>query len=303
MAPLRLGTRGSRLARAQTQEVVEALEAAGSRSEIVVCQTTGDQQPDVPLEAIAGPGVFARAIEEALIAGRVDVAVHSAKDVGVEPLAGTELVAYLRRADVRDALVSRDGSSLDALPPRARVGTSSRRRAAQIRALRPDLETLNIRGNIDTRIEKVQRGDYEATVLAVAGLARLGRLDVVADYLPIDRMLPAAAQGAIVLQARSDDQETIGLLQRLNHRQTALAVRAERAVLTALGAGCALPVAALGHVRGDEVLLAGSVLDERDGRSITVQRSGSVDDPEAVGRAVAEALRARGADALLEAVT
>jgi hydroxymethylbilane synthase len=296
---LRLGTRGSRLARVQTREAEQVLAAAGAQTETVVCRTLGDQQAEVPLDAIAGPGVFARAIEEALIDEDIDVAVHSAKDLGIDPLEGTALVAYLPRGDVRDALVSNNGSALAMLPQGARIGTSSRRRAAQIRALRPDFETANIRGNIDTRIEKVQRGNYDATLLAVAGLARLGRLDVVADYLAIDQMLPAPAQGAIVLQARCGDDETVALLRSLNHRQTAVAVRAERAVLSGLGAGCALPVAALGYVRGQEVALVGSVWDERTGQSITVQRTGSVEDPEAVGSAVASALRERGAEALL----
>ncbi len=299
MRTLRVGTRGSRLARAQTQEAVQALEAAGLRVEVVVCRTLGDQQPEARLESIAGPGVFARAIEEALLDGRIDVAVHSAKDVGIAPLEGTELAAYLPRADVRDVLVSCRGASLDGLPAGGRVGTSSRRRAAQLRSVRQDIETPNIRGNVDTRIEKVQRGDYDATVLAAAGLARLGRLDVVAEYLPIDRMLPAPGQGAVVLQARRDEHETIAWLESFNHRSTALAVRAERAVLASLGAGCALPVAALGHLRADELAVVGAVYDEREARSITVQCSGPADAPEAVGYAVAEALRKQGAQALI----
>ena len=298
MRTLRVGTRGSRLARAQTQEAVQAIEAAGVRVEVVVCRTLGDQQPEARLASIAGPGVFARAIEEALLDGRIDVAVHSAKDVGIAPLEGTELAAYLPRADVRDVLVSRSGSPLAGLPAGARVGTSSRRRAAQLRSLRQDVETPNIRGN-DTRIEKVQRGDYDGTVLAAAGLARLGRLDVVSEYLPIDRMLPAPGQGAVVLQARRGERETIAGLESLDHRPTALAVRAERAVLASLGAGCALPVAALGHVRAGEVTVVGAAYGERAARTITAQRSGPADDPEAVGHALAAALREQGVHELI----
>ena len=296
---LRVGTRGSRLARAQTQEAVRAIEAVGMRVEVIVCRTLGDQQPEARLESIAGPGVFARAIEEALLDGRIDVAVHSAKDVGITPLEGTELAAYFPRADVRDVLVSRSGLSLAELPVGARVGTSSRRRAAQLRSLRPDVETPNIRGNVDTRIEKVQRGDYDATVLAAAGLARLGRLDTVTEYLPIDRMLPAPGQGAVVLQARRGERETIAWLESLDHRPTALAVRAERAVLASLGAGCALPVAALGHVRAEEVTVVGAVYDDRATRTITAQHSAPADDPEAAGHAVAEALREQGVQELI----
>ena len=299
MRTLRVGTRGSRLARAQTQEAVQAIEAAGVRVEVVVCRTLGDQQPEARLASIAGPGVFARAIEEELLDGRIDVAVHSAKDVGIAPLQGTELAAYLPRADVRDVLVSRSGSSLAGLPAGARVGTSSRRRAAQLRSLRQDVETPNIRGNVDTRIEKVQRGDYDGTVLAAAGLARLGRLDVVSEYLPIDRMLPAPGQGAVVLQARRGERETIAGLESLDHRPTALAVRAERAVLASLGAGCALPVAALGHVRAGEVTVVGAAYGERAARTITAQRSGPADDPEAVGHALAAALRKQGVHELI----
>ena len=302
MALLRLGTRGSALAQRQAAEAAAALHAQGIRTEIVICTTQGDRDTDGSLQVIGGQGVFVREIEEALLAGRIDAAVHSAKDMPPLLLAGTEVAAYLPRADVRDVLVSRDGQTLAALPAGARVGSSSSRRWAQLLAVRPDLIPDEIRGNVDTRLAKVERGDYDAVLLAAAGLQRLDRLEVVTEYLPVDVMVPAPGQGAIALQARADDRETIAALQRLNHRPTSLAVRAERAFLAALGAGCLLPVAALAHVRGDLLTIVGLVANGAGSRIIKSQRGGDAAAPEAVGRSLGEAMIAQGALDLLHEV-
>lgn len=302
MALLRLGTRGSALARRQAAEAAAALHTQGIATEITICTTQGDRDTTGSLQVIGGQGVFVREIEEALLAGRVDVAVHSAKDMPPLLLAGTDVAAYLPRADARDVLVSRDGQTLAALPAGARVGSSSRRRSAQLLAVRPDLIPTEIRGNVDTRLAKVERGDYEAVLLAAAGLQRLDRLELVTEYLPVDVMVPAPGQGAIALQTRANDRETIAALARLNYRPTCLAVRAERAFLAALGAGCVLPVAALAHVHGDLLTIVGLVADGVGSRIIKSQRSGDAAAPEAVGRSLGEAVIAQGALDLLHEV-
>lgn len=281
---LRLGTRGSALSLAQAAEAEAALAAIGLEAERVVIRTQGDRDQRSPLSEIGGRGVFARALEEALVNGEIDAAVHSAKDVPTTMLEGTELAAVLRRGDVRDALVSRDGSGLASLPPGARVGTGSRRRAAQLLAARPDLEIAPIRGNVDTRLRKLEEGEVDALVLAAAGLARLGRLGEATELLPIDLMMPSPGQGAILLQVRAGQTDA---LRGCSDSASELAVRAERAMLRELGAGCALPVAALAHIRAGEIALAGRLLDER-GRKNDVQRSG--EDAERVGETVGRVL-------------
>ncbi len=300
MPPLRLGTRGSPLALIQTDEAVRALAHAGVPASAVVCQSQGDRDRQSALAVIGGQGVFVREIEEALTEGRVDVAVHSAKDVPTTLLPGAVLAAYLPRQDVRDVLVTRTGIPLAALPAGARMGSSSRRRVAQVRALRPDLVFDAIRGNVETRLRKVHDGEFDATVLAAAGLARLQRMDAASEVFTIDQMLPAPGQGAIVLQARADDAETLDLLRRITHEPTALAVRAERAFLAAFGAGCVLPIAALGHVSGPVLTLAALVADDQGRRVIRAQQSGAAAGPEAIGAALAAQIRQQGADALLQ---
>ena len=258
---VRVGTRGSALARVQTALALDALLRAHPTLDLreQVIRTVGDQVTDVPLPAIAGgaAGVFTSAIETALLAAEIDVAVHSAKDLPTELTPGLILAAYLPRADVRDALISRQGYTLATLPQGAAVGTSSPRRAAQLRAARPDLVIRDLRGNIDTRIAKA--GEYDAIVLALAGLERLGRTDVITEVLPLDIMLPAPAQGAICLQSR-ESAMWAGLLGTVDHRATHAEVTAERAFLRGLGGGCALPVAAYGQVADDALHLRARVL-------------------------------------------
>lgn len=299
MPALRLGTRGSALARRQADIVAQALAGLGRPSETVVVATSGDRDRSSSLLEIGGQGVFARQIEEELREGRIDVAVHSAKDVPTALLPGTALAAALPRADVRDALVSRKRMTLALLAAGATVATGSRRRVAQLRATRPDLVMVDVRGNVDTRLRKLEAGDFDALMLAAAGLDRLGRGEAIRERLPIDLMLPAPGQGVILLQTRSDDADTRAALRAVDHAPTMTALRAERAVLAALGAGCSLPVAALGHVRAGEVTLVAKVLDMAGRRVVTARETGPVAEPEAVGRRAGESLLARGAEAML----
>ena len=302
MSALRLGTRGSVLARAQTALASAALAARDVGSSEVVITTGGDRDRQSSLLEIGGQGVFVQELESALAEGRLDVAVHSAKDVPTAVADGTVLAAYLPRADVRDVLISRGGATLVDLPAGATVGCSSRRRMAQIRLLRPDLQFADIRGNVDTRLLKLEAGGFDAILLAAAGLARLERLDVVTEYLSIERMLPAPGQGAIVLQARSDDAATLGILEDVNDDATSTAVRAERALLETLGAGCTLPVAALAHQNAASLTLLARVCDNAGERSITLQRSGEAAEPERLGHTLGEEMMTRGAADLLREV-
>ena len=292
MPALRLGTRGSALARRQTDAVAGALARRGVESAPVVVRTTGDRDATASLLAIGGQGVFVRQLEEALLDGRIDVAVHSAKDMPSDLLPGTTIAATLPRGDVRDALV---GATLAGLAPGARVGTGSRRRVAQLLAARPDIAPLDIRGNVDTRLRKLADGQYDALILAAAGLERLGRTEAVAELLPIDVMLPAPGQGVIALQIRDDDAHTRDTVAQIDHPPTGVALRAERALLRTLGAGCAVPIGGLAHLRAGEVSLLARAIDITGRRVIAVQESGPASDPEAVGRRAGERLLARGA--------
>ena len=290
---MRLGGRGSALSLVQADLAAQALGSVGIETEFVPITTQGDRDQTSSLRVIGGQGVFVRAVERALLDGGIDVAIHSAKDVPPAIAEGTVLAAYLQRGDVRDALVTRNGGGLVSLGTGARVGTGSRRRAAQLLRQRPDLNIADIRGNVDTRIGKVEAGQYDAVVVAAAGLQRLAR--AAGELIPIDLMMPSPGQGALVIQCRAEDAERVAAA---NHAATALAVEAERAMLRALGAGCSLPLAALGGVRGGEVLLAGRLLSADGSERIEIQRSAS--DPDAVGAEVAETLLERGGRRLME---
>ncbi|MCY4617887.1 MAG: hydroxymethylbilane synthase [Chloroflexi bacterium] len=291
---MKLGGRGSALSRVQAQLASDALSTIGIETDFVPITTQGDRDQQSSLRAIGGQGVFVRAVESALLTGEIDLAVHSAKDVPPEIADGTVLAAYLPRGDVRDALVSRSGAGLLDLPQGARVGTGSRRRAAQALHLRPDLELADIRGNVDTRLEKMERGEYDAVIVAAVGLQRLGRAP--SQLIPIDLMMPSPGQGALVIQCRVEDADS---LSAINHLPTAQAVSAERAMLRALGAGCSLPLAALGGVRFGEIILAGRLMSADGTERIELQRTS--EDPEEVGAEVAETLLERGGARLIEA--
>jgi hydroxymethylbilane synthase len=300
---LRLGTRGSALALAQARLVAGRLRDAAPdiAVEVVTITTKGDVRTDVPLSVIGGMGVFAAELEQALRAGEVDFAVHSAKDLPSTLAADVALAAFLPREDVHDVLVSRDGAPLDGLPNGATVGTSSPRRACQLRARRPDLLLKDIRGNVDTRLRKLDAGDYDAIVLAAAGLNRLGLAARITERIDPTVMLPAVGQGAIAVEIRADDEATRALLAPLDDEPTRIAVTAERAFLATLGAGCSAPAAA--HARlGDGTLHVEGLIGSADGDVVRTARDGRPDDAAALGAAVAHALLAAGGDALLRAV-
>lgn len=296
---LQLGTRGSALALAQTAEAARALAAQGIETEQLIIESEGDRDRTTSLHTLGGRGIFVRTLERALLDGEIDVAVHSAKDVPSSPLAATALAAFLPRADVRDALVTTGGAALDALASGARVGTGSRRRAAQLLARRPDLVPTDIRGNVDTRLRKLADGEVDALLLAAAGLIRLDRTDAAPELLPPDVMLPAPGQGAIALQCRADDDAARSLLAACDHPPTRIAVTAERALLAALGVGCSLPIAALAHARAGEVVLLARLLSPDGSRRIEVQRSAPDADAEPLGCEIGEALLERGGRELL----
>jgi hydroxymethylbilane synthase len=299
-ATLRLGTRGSALALAQARLVAGALGEAGVDVEIVTITTKGDVRTDVPLSVIGGRGVFAAELEQALRAGDVDLAVHSAKDLPSTLAPDLALAAFLPREDPRDVLISRDGVPLASLRMNAIVGTSSPRRACQLRALRPDVVLRDIRGNVDTRVRKLDEGQYDAIVLAAAGLRRLGLAQRITEWLDPARMLPSPGQGAIAVEVRADDAATAAALAPLDDADTRVAVTAERAFLATLGAGCAAPSAA--HARlVDGALVVEGLIGAESGDVLRDARRGAPEDAATLGRAVAEALLANGGAEMLRA--
>jgi hydroxymethylbilane synthase len=295
---IRVGTRGSALALAQTRLVTARMAQLGLQTEIVTIRTPGDRHPQQPA-ADLGVGAFVKDLETALRDGRIDLAVHSAKDVPSTGSDGLLLAAFLERDDPCDALVTRAGTGLDALPVGAVAGTDSPRRRAFLLAARGDLTVVGIRGNVDTRLRKLAAGEVDALVLAVAGLIRLGRADCVSERLAPRVMLPAVGQGAIVVQARADATGLQERLRALDHPPTRAAVEAERAFLAALGGGCQRPIAALGSCAAGRLCLDGAVLDPSGANIVRDQIDGTIDDPSAAGRALAERLLAMGAGRLL----
>jgi hydroxymethylbilane synthase len=304
-APLRVGTRASLLARTQSGHVADALSAALGRDVELVEVTTHGDVSTAPLTSFGGVGVFVSALRDALLAGQVDIAVHSLKDLPTAPHPGITLAATPTREDPRDVVVARDGLTLGELPAGSRVGTGSPRRAAQLHALGLGFEVAAIRGNVDTRIRKVGEGEYDAVVLARAGVARLGRLDEVTEVLDPLQMLPAPGQGALAVECRTEDTALVAEVSgALDDRRTRVAVTAERAVLAALEAGCAAPVGALAEVaEGDdgEELWVRAVALTPDG-AVAVRRSatGAPGDAEGVGLRLAQEMLDDGASSLIE---
>lgn len=313
---LRLGTRRSALAMAQAEGVAEAFRQRGQGVELVGITTHGDrsQRSGAALTGAgqgggqdgglgAGQGVFVAELRAALLAGDVDVAVHSLKDLPTAPAVGLVVAAIPRREDPRDALVASSGYTLGSLPAGARVGTGSPRRAAQLRVVRPDLEIAPLRGNVDTRLRKVRDGELDAVVVAAAGLARLGRLDEASELLGPEVMLPAPGQGALAIECRSADAAAGGKLHRLitevDDPPTRAAVVAERTVLAGLEAGCAAPVGALGEVRAGELALAAVVVSVDGATVLRRSTSGSVHEAELLGRQLVTELLAAGAAQLV----
>jgi hydroxymethylbilane synthase len=294
-----LGTRGSRLALAQAEECAASLRAAGTAVEIRIIRTTSEHHPDTPLAVIDQRDVFTRQLDEALLSGEIDLAVHSLKDVPTEPPEWVDLAAFTLRRDPSDVLVSDGRHTLEDLPQGAVVATSSQRRRAQLLHQRPDLEVVGIRGNVDTRVRKMREGAADAVVLARAGFERLG-LDAPHTIIPADKVLPAVGQGALAA-ATLHDHPLRGLVRRvLNHGPTERSVLAERAMLRTLEGGCRVPVGAISAVRGTVVRLRGVVVSP-DG-ALAYRGEAEGDEPEEVGVRLALDLLEQGAAAVLEEI-
>ena len=296
MSRIRIGTRGSLLARWQAEHVQGRLEALGHEVALVIITTTGDRLLDRRLEAVGGKGAFLKEIEEAMQAGEIDLAVHSLKDVPTVTPEGLELVAMLDRADPRDALLSA-GPGLDELPRGAKVGTTSLRRQAQLGAARPDLVVADLRGNVDTRLRRLREGKFDAILLAMAGLVRLGRADEVTQALDAREFVPAPGQGTIALECRAEDGAVREAVAPLHHEPTGRAVTAERAFLATLGGGCNVPLGAHATPRGQGLDLVGFVARVDGSAMLRGERQG--DDPVELGSALARDLLDRGAGDLL----
>lgn len=293
-APLRIGTRGSPLALAQAHETRDRLASAFGLPEyafaIVVIKVTGDAIQDRPLKEIGGKGLFTREIEEDLISGKIDIAVHSMKDMPVAQPEGLVLDTYLPREDMRDAFVSNDLASLSALPEGAVVGTSSLRRRAQVLVRRPDLRVVEFRGNVQTRLRKLEEGVADCTFLAMAGLNRLGRSDVPAHPVSPDDMLPAVAQGAIGIERRINDLRVAWMLEAIHDRPTAQRLSAERAFLAELDGSCETPIAGLAELSGKSLKLRGEILRPDGSEALSDAAEGAVEDGAEMGRAMARRL-------------
>ncbi|MDQ6935986.1 MAG: hydroxymethylbilane synthase [Actinomycetota bacterium] len=302
MRTLRIGTRGSVLARTQSSEVAAALRGLGHEVELVEITTQGDLSTD-PLVAIGGTGVFVSAVREALLRGDVDVAVHSLKDLPTAVPEGITLAAVPVREDPRDVVVARDGLTLGELPAGSTVGTGAPRRVAQVAALGLGVELVGVRGNVETRISKVLAGELDAVLLARAGLARLGRLDLVAETLDPIQMLPAPGQGALAVECRTEDALAGVFRDALDHRRSRAAVEAERALLGDLEAGCSAPVGALAVIaegdRGEEVWLRAVALSLDGGLAVRRSATGGLDDAGGVGRKLAAEMLSDGAAELI----
>jgi hydroxymethylbilane synthase len=304
--PIRLGTRASALARWQTDHVIALLQSAHPNRyfESQLISTRGDRVLDTPLPLIGGKGLFTLELEHALHAGEIDFAVHSLKDLPTEDAPGLIVGAIPQRANPADALVSQSGYTIDTLPTGAVIGTSSRRRAAQLLHYRPDLRIHDIRGNVETRIRKALDADgpYTATILACAGLERLNLMDVVTQTLPFEVMLPAPGQGALAVQCR-DESESLELLFPIHDAGAAAAVAAERAFLAALEGGCSLPVAAHATRHGDRLHFWGRVSAVDGSQQIEIRAEGSLNEAADLGRHMAGEALAQGADKILQGLS
>jgi hydroxymethylbilane synthase len=300
MARLRIGSRGSQLALWQANHIAALLRGRGNEVEIEIIKTIGDKITDVPLAKVGTKGMFTKEIEEALAAGRVDLAVHSLKDLPTEITSGFEIAAVPKRDDPRDVFCSRKYASIEALPKAARVGTSSLRRQAQLKALRADLDLHPLRGNVDTRLAKLEGGEYDAIILAAAGLNRLGKTELIKQYISPDVMCPAAGQGALAIEVRAGDAAALQLLTFLDDSEARASATCERALLNRLGGGCQVPIGALAEMRGRRLHLQ-AVVASPDGLQV-LRESADGDDPVQLGESVGDTLLRSGGKAILEAV-
>lgn len=300
MAVLRIGSRGSQLALWQANHIRDLLCQRGHQVEIQIIKTTGDKITDVALANVGTKGMFTKEIEEALVDGRVDLAVHSLKDLPTEIGLQFEIAAITTREDPRDAFCSRLYASLADLPHAARVGTSSLRRQAQLRAVRPDLEIHPLRGNVDTRLRKLEAGEFDAVILAAAGLKRLGKTELIKQILPAEIMCPAAGQGALGIEIRAGDSSTREHLAFLDDAAARATTTCERALLNQLGGGCQVPIGASAAMRGHRLHLEAIVADP-DGSKL-IRESADGTDPVALGESVGKTLLRRGGEEILENV-
>jgi len=300
LTPLRIGSRGSQLALWQANHISALLRARGHEVEIEIIHTTGDKITDVALAKVGTKGMFTKEIEEALAAGKVDLAVHSLKDLPTQLPKGFEIAAITERQDPRDAFCSRHFATIEELPKKARVGTSSLRRQAQLKAIRPDLNIHPLRGNVDTRLRKLEQGEYDAIILASAGLKRLGKTELIKQIIPAELMCPAAGQGALGIEIRAGDAKTRELLAFLDNPNARAATTCERALLNALGGGCQVPIGAFAEMRNGKLHLE-SIVAEPDGTHL-LRDSRDGTDPVQLGHEAGQSLLARGGDKILDAV-
>ena len=302
MRPLIIGTRGSSLALCQAEIVQVKLEEQWPehRFELKTIQARADRNPEVPLIALGGEGIFVKELEAALSAGTIDLAVHSLKDMPLDVPTSFTIAAVLEREEMRDAFVSRSGQRFDELPSGSTIGTSSLRRRSQLLHRRQDLRPLEIRGNVDTRLRKLDDGRYDAIVVAACGLIRLGLEERITELLPFDLMLPEPGQGALAIETRRDDADVEQLVRPLEHAASRACVEAERAFLNALGGGCRVPIAAYAEIDGDHLTLEGAVIAADGSRQLRGKLSGPLNDPIALGKHFAAQLASRGAKELLD---
>jgi len=300
MPLLRIGSRGSQLALWQANHISALLRGRGHEVEIEIIHTTGDKITDVALAKVGTKGMFTKEIEEALAAGRVDLAVHSLKDLPTELPAGFEIAAITKREDPRDAFCSCKYDKIEDLPRGAHVGTSSLRRQAQLKAIRPDLDIHPLRGNVDTRLRKLEQGEYDAIILAWAGLKRLGKTELIKQIIPAEIMCPAAGQGALGIEIRHGDASKRELLRFLDDPAARSATTCERALLNRLGGGCKVPIGAFAEMRNGRLHLESIVADPDGTKLLRDSRDGG--DPDKLGNDAGEALLRRGGDEILEAV-
>lgn len=298
-----VGSRGSKLALIQTESVAAKIKEINPDLEVSIRQivTKGDRNRHIQLDRMASIGVFVKELEEALLAGQIDLAVHSLKDMPTQIPSGLHLLAIMERLDPGDVLISR-GERLAQLAPGSRIGTGSLRRAVQLNACRPDLEPCSIRGNVDTRLRKVAHGEFAGVILAAAAMQRLDWEDRVSEHLPLEYFLPAVGQGALAVEARSNDKETAKIVAPLNHVPTWQCVTAERAFLYTLGGGCRAPIAALGKVNGATIKLEGMVADTRGKKLIRGSAEGSAGSPEELGARLAQQILEAGASEIIAEV-
>ena len=298
----KIGTRGSKLALTQTNFVAQNLKKLIPDASVEICiiKTSGDIMEDISLLKMGGKGVFVKEIEDALLSGAIDLAVHSMKDVPTEVPAGLEFVAILQREDVRDILASKDNRKIEQMPRGARIGTGSLRRASQLLAVLPDVVIIPLRGNLDTRLKKIETEKLAGVIVAAAGMKRMGLADRITQFLPVEIMLPAVGQGALGLELRTGDDELKKNLAKINHAPTYTEITAERSFLRHLGGGCRLPIAALGKLEGDKLSLEGLVADPQGSSIIRDKVQGAVFEAEELGKRLAKIILEKGGKKLLD---